>query len=117
MPSAASINLLGHIGYKNEMKNYNNLNILDFSLAISRKERDDYVTDWYKVVVFGKQAEYLDNKLRKGLLVNVSGVPSISIYEDKQGVSRTTVTVRANSVVAITPKPASQDNDNSDVPF
>ena len=115
--SIAQITLMGYVGYKNELKyvGENSLAILELSVANSRKEKGESVTDWYKITVFGKVATNIDPFLLKGDLVLVMGQPVFNEYNGK-----TTVMIRAQSLEVISHKSDNTKDtkpSSEDVPF
>ena len=55
-----------------------------FCLAVDRTYGEDE-TDFFNCVSFGKQAEFVEKFLKKGIKVLVTGRLQNSTYEDKQG--------------------------------
>ena len=70
-----------------------------FGLAVNRvfKREGQPDVDFFRVSVFGKQAEHCANYLSKGRMVVVDGRIEINTYE-KEGQKRTSVDVTANDV-------------------
>jgi len=65
-------------------------------------------TEWHRVVVFGKQAEFCANYLSKGRLVLVEGRLQTRKWQDQQGQDRYTTEVVALRVQALDPKGQNQ---------
>ena len=57
-----------------------------FRLAVNDRRNDD--TLFLNVLCFGKMAESLNEHLRKGRLVSVTGKVKVDEYEDKNGAQR-----------------------------
>ena len=55
-----------------------------FCLAVDRSYGEDE-TDFFNCVSFGKQAEFVEKYLKKGIKVLVTGRLQNNSYEDKQG--------------------------------
>ena len=55
-----------------------------FCLAVDRNYGEDE-TDFFNCVSFGKQAEFVEKYLKKGIKVLVTGRLQNNSYEDKQG--------------------------------
>ena len=55
-----------------------------FCLAVDRTYGEDE-TDFFNCVSFGKQAEFVEKYLKKGIKVLVTGSLQTNIYEDKNG--------------------------------
>jgi len=76
-------------------------------------------THRFAVEVWGGTAEYVNNYLRKGNLVGVSGSLAEDVWEDKEnpGQNRSRVIVKANRIENLTPKKAddqAEDNHHDD---
>ena len=67
-----------------------------FRLAVNDRRNDD--TLFLNVLCFGKMAEALAPHLHRGLLVGVHGKLKIDDYEDKEGVTRSSVCVMADEI-------------------
>ena len=55
-------------------------------------------TEWHRIVVFGKTAEFCGNYLSKGRLVYVEGSLRTNQWEDAQGVKRYTTEIIARDI-------------------
>ena len=55
-----------------------------FTLAVDRSFGEDE-TDFFNCVSFGKQAEFVEKYLKKGIKVLVTGSLQTNSYEDKNG--------------------------------
>ena len=55
-----------------------------FTLAVDRSYGEDE-TDFFNCVSFGKQAEFVEKYLKKGIKVLVTGSLQNNSYEDKNG--------------------------------
>ncbi len=67
-----------------------------FRMAVNDRRNDD--TLYLNVLCFGKMAEALKEHLVKGRLVGVQGKIKIDDYQDKEGVSRSSVCVMADDI-------------------
>ena len=81
MTSLNKVELIGNIGKDAELRALQNGNaILTFNLATTKsyKKNDNWenLTEWHSIAFFGKQAEYMNGKLLKGMKVYVSGAIS-----------------------------------------
>jgi single-strand DNA-binding protein len=59
-------------------------------------------TDWYRISVFGRQAEIADQYLKRGMKVLVDGRLAIRTYTGNDGVERTSVEVTADNFQMLT---------------
>ena len=85
-------------------------------------------TEWHKVVVWGKQADFVANYLGKGRLVYVEGKLETRKWQDQSGQDRYSTEIKAVTIQALdkkpdgqsAPQPAQQYNANDDldqIPF
>jgi len=86
------------------------LQVADVNVAVNdlakKKPDGSFETEWYRVSVFGEQAERLVPKLLKGALVLVEGRLSIRTYVDKNQQHRYSPDV-SNSRVVVLAQPGS----------
>ena len=62
-------------------------------------------TEWHRVVVWNKQAEFCNNYLKKGSLVYVEGSLQTRSWDDQQGQKRYTTEIKALRVQGMDSKP------------
>ena len=88
-----------------------------FSMATSRKAGDKDETTWFRVSVWGNQAEPCNQYLRKGSKVLVEGrlKPEINVYQRKDGSYAASYDVTAENVRFLSGKDEQPAND--EVPF
>ena len=104
MAGVNKIILLGNLGKDPELRTTKSgTSVCNFSLAVSEKQKSktgEYVdvTEWVRVVVFGKQADNAAKYLSKGRQVYLEGRLQTSKYTDREGVERYSTEVIANTV-------------------
>jgi len=88
-----------------------------FSVATSRKFGDKEETTWFRVNVWGKQAESCSQYLHKGSKVLIEGrlKPGPEVYQKKDGTWGASYDVTAETVRFLTPK--GEDAPVEDYPF
>jgi len=69
------------------------------TLSLATKMRDD--TQWHRCVFFKKQAELVEQYVRKGKLIYVEGSIKYGKYTDKSGIERHTTEILCNNVTFI----------------
>jgi single-strand DNA-binding protein len=96
--------IVGNLGRDPEMRyTASGTPVANFPVATNRRWTDpdgttQEETTWFKVSVFGRQAEVCNQFLEKGRLVLCDGEIRTSQYEDQQGITRQGWELRANAV-------------------
>lgn len=72
--------------------------VANFRLAVNRPFSKEKKADFFRVVVWGKQAENVSKYLKKGAQCAVEGSVQIEQYEDKEGNVRYSTDIVANYV-------------------
>lgn len=132
------LTIIGNVGNDAEYQfSANGSPYMKFNVAVNTSSRNssggyDDKTDWISVVVFGKQAESLDNSGRivRGARVLVDGRCSTSAYiSKKDGSAAAGLSIAANEVEVLSPKtedaaatpvkkkPVVDDGDLNSLPF
>jgi single-strand DNA-binding protein len=128
MASLNKVILIGNIGNDPEMRYTPNGNpVTSFSMATnyyyttsSGERREE--TDWFRVTVWGKQAESCNQYLSKGRQVYVEGRLHARNWEGQDGQMRTSLEVTANRVLFIDRQnlaaiPEEGELEPKDIPF
>ena len=93
--------LIGNLGKDIEVRSTtNNLAITNIDLATTEKFKDKSMTEWHKVIVFGKQAEICGSHLKKGEQVYVEGRSRKNSWE-KDGITRYTTEIIASQIIML----------------
>lgn len=104
-----TINLTGNICNDLELKATTiGKSVLTFNLAVKRPFTKD-TTDFFPVVAWDKNAEYLSNYGRKGSRVGVTGKLTTRKYQDKNGYNKTVFEVVCDTVEILDSKNDAQD--------
>ena len=110
--------IIGNLGRHPELKfSVDGKPNTTFSVATSRKAGDKDETTWFRVSVWGNQAEPCNQYLRKGSKVLVEGrlKPEINVYQRKDGSYAASYDVTAENVRFLSGKDEQPAND--EVPF
>ena len=94
---SAQITFVGRLGKDAELKQAGDREVLEFSAAVDSGYGEKKTTIWFKVSYWNK-ADKLLQYLTKGKQVFVAGELSLREYKTKDGESRTSAEVRANSI-------------------
>ena len=114
---AGSLNkaiLIGYLGRDPEMRySPSGQPVANFSIATdeSYKDKDGQKvqkTEWHRIVVWGKQAEFCGNFLSKGCLVYIEGKIETRKWTDKDGAEKYTTEIKAVTIQALDKKPDGQ---------
>jgi single-strand DNA-binding protein len=107
MGSVNKVILVGNLGRDAELRyTPSGAAIAKFSLATTEKWNDksggqQERTEWHNIDLWGKQAETLNEYLRKGKQVYVEGRLQTDEYTDKEGIKRKSTRVRCDRVVLL----------------
>jgi single-strand DNA-binding protein len=87
--------------------------VASFSMATNSRRKDKSgeaveQATWFRVTVFGKQAETVSKYLTKGRKAYVEGRLALETYTDKDGKERTSLEVTADAVQFIDSAPAGE---------
>jgi single-strand DNA-binding protein len=98
--------LVGNLGRDGELRSTpGGKQVLSASLAVEdwskKDDRGKPGTEWFKVTVWGKQAESLASYLLKGKTILVEGRLAIQLWTDRDGKNRYTPEVTADRVVLL----------------
>ena len=99
-----SVVIVGNLGKDPELRyTANGTPVVNFPVATNRKWTDNEgnlqeETTWFRVNVWGRQAEICNQYLEKGRLVLCEGEIRTGQYDDQQGITRYTWELRANAV-------------------
>ena len=128
MASLNKVMLIGNLGTDPEMRFTANGNpVTSFRIATSRSLLDSdgerrQETEWFTVVVWGKQAESCNQFITKGKQVYVEGRLRTRSWEGQDGQKRFRTEVVANRVIfldrrALAPLPEEGELEPEDLPF
>ena len=111
--------IIGNLGRDPEMRyTPSGQAVTQFTVATNRNYRDaqgewQSETEWFRVVVWGPQAERTAERLRKGHKVYVEGRIQTRQWEDQQGQKRSTTELVANQVNSL----ERRERGDEDAPF
>lgn len=105
MGSVNKVILVGNLGRDAETKfTGNGFAIARFSLATTDRRKDSKTgewvdkTEWHRIVLLGKQAESLQDYLKKGKQIYVEGRLETRSWDDKEGQKRYTTEIIADRI-------------------
>ena len=99
MSSLNKVMLIGRAGRDAESRvSKNGVAMSTFSLAVTEKYKENQTTEWFNVVAYNRQAEFLNRYLKKGTLVYIEGSVHAKKWVNQQGVNQTDIQVVCNEV-------------------
>ena len=119
MASFNKIMIVGYLGRDPELRyTTQGTAVCDFSIATTERRKDksgdnQEVTTWFRVSLFGRQAEIASQYLSKGRQVYVEGQLSQREWTDKEGAARTSLEVKGTDIHFLSP---ASESDQSQVP-
>ncbi|MDB5122749.1 MAG: single-stranded DNA-binding protein [Mucilaginibacter sp.] len=105
-----SVRLVGNLGMDPELKTFdNNRNMARFSMATNESYKNDKgekvtETQWHNLVIWGMQAKYAGDNLKKGDEVAIEGKLASGSYTDKDGNKRYFTEVVVNDFIKLNGK-------------
>ena len=109
MASFNKIHLVGYLGRDPELRyTPDGTPVCNFSVATTERRKDKSgefqdQTTWFRVSLFGRQAEVASQYLSKGRQVYVEGTLTQREYTDRDGNARTSLDVRGSDIQFIGP--------------
>jgi single-strand DNA-binding protein len=119
--SLSKVILVGNLGSDPEMRyTPNGKAVTSFSVATNRRyttsageSRDE--TDWFRISVWGKQAEMCNQFLSKGKQVYVEGRLHARSWEGQNGQTRTSLEVTADRVLFLGRRPIASVSEEGEI--
>ena len=95
-----SVVIVGRLGQDPEIKYFESGSVkAKFSVAVDRTfSKENKITDWFNIEVWGRQAEFVGEWVKKGSLVSVTGQLEVNRYTDQAGNQKEWPLIRANDV-------------------
>ena len=91
-----------------------------FSIAVNRKYKDangERQTDFIPCVAWNNQANFINDYITKGNLIEITGNIQTRTYQTQSGENRQVVEVVVDSVSNLTPKPKEEPTKNFEPNF
>lgn len=78
------VTLTGRVGGDPDVKYFESGSIVcNLSLAVDRRQKNENITDWFALKLWGKTAEVAANYVRKGSLIGVTGSLELETWKDR----------------------------------
>jgi len=115
--------IIGNLGSDPEMRyTPNNRAVTQFNVAVNQSTKNQQTgewveeTDWFRVSVWGDRAERMAETLRKGNKVFVEGRFKTRQFEGRDGQTRTSLEITADSIVNLERRPRDEEGSFSAQP-
>lgn len=133
--SVNKVIIVGHVGGDPEPRyTPSGTAVVNISVATNEVRRDSdgnelKSTEWHRVVLWSKQAEFVGNYVKKGQLVYVEGRLQTRTWEDRNKIERRTTEIVADNITLLgpsrsaespatdTPSISEEPPDDDDIPF
>jgi len=102
-----SVRLVGHLGMDPEVKNFDkNKKLTRLSLATHESYKNDKgekitETQWHNLTLWGTQAKFAEDYLKKGDEIAVEGRIANRNYTDKDGIKRYSCEIVVNELLKL----------------
>jgi len=120
MAGVNKVILIGNLGKDPELRyTPGGQPVASFPLATTERwsdkngQRQDR-TEWHNIVVWGKQAEYISNTVKKGVKVSLTGRIDNRQYDAKDGTKKYISEIVADNVIPFTDRRPSDDGQIAD---
>lgn len=112
-----NISVIGRIGADPELRyTQKGAAVASVNIAVNRERKDNdgnYPTDWWRLSLWGKNAENFANLTHKGSRVGITGRPEIDTWQDKNGNERQTPQIQVDNFDLLDPKNSNQEPQDS----
>ena len=115
MPNYSNATIVGHLGRDADVKPVGERNVINFSVAVTRKVKDEETTTWWRVAYWTKSAS-VAQYLTKGAAVLVTGEPYLRPFTKKDGTKDVSLEIDAREVKLMGGKQTTQDGEQSAAP-
>lgn len=95
MPSVNKVILIGNVGQDPAIRYVDGQPLAEISLATTERARTSASgatiperTEWHRIVLWGKQAEFAEKYIRKGTMLYVEGKLRTRVWEDRNAIKR-----------------------------
>lgn len=86
-----SVVIVGRVGQDPEMKYFESGSVkTTMSIAVNRRQKDQEKTDWFRIELWGRNAEIAGEYVRKGSLIGIEGKLEFNHWTDSDGNKRVT---------------------------
>lgn len=112
--SLAKAIIIGRLGRDPELRfTAQGKPVCSFSMATDEKRGQDKITTWFKITLWGKQAETASQYLRRGSPVCIEGRISLEEWTDREGKTRSSIAINGTDMTFIDSKGSGEQRSES----
>ena len=88
------ITIVGNVGSDPEIStSTNGIKMAKYSIAVTKKIKDEKKTTWFRIIQFRYSAEFAENYIKKGMKILIVGEIEIDEYTDKNGIKQKSIQI------------------------
>jgi single-strand DNA-binding protein len=88
------ITIVGNVGSDPEiLTSTNGIKTAKYSIAVTKKIKDEKKTTWFRIIQFRYSAEFAENYIKKGMKILIVGEIEIDEYIDKNGIKQKSIQI------------------------
>lgn len=88
------ITIVGNVGSDPEiLTSTNGIKTAKYSIAVTKKIKDEKKTTWFRIIQFRYSAEFAENYIKKGMKILIVGEIEIDEYTDKNGIKQKSIQI------------------------
>lgn len=88
------ITIVGNVGSDPEIStSTNGIKSAKYSIAVTKKNKDEKKTTWFRIIQFRYSAEFAENYIKKGMKILIVGEIEIDEYTDKNGIKQKSIQI------------------------
>jgi len=88
------ITIVGNVGSDPEVStSTNGIKTAKYSIAVTKKTKDEKKTTWFRIIQFRYSAEFAENYIKKGMKILIVGEIEIDEYTDKNGIKQKSIQI------------------------
>ncbi len=110
-----TVTIIGRVGQDPDIRYFESGSVkARFSVAADRTfSKENRITDWFNIEVWGKQAEFVGEWVKKGALLAVNGTIELNRWTDQAGNMKENPIVKASDVRFVGGKKDSQQTQSA----
>lgn len=112
------ITIVGNVGSDPEIStSTNGIKIAKYSIAVTKKSKDEKKTTWFRIIQFRYSAEFAENYIKKGMKILIVGEIEIDEYIDKDGNKQKSIQIIGDKCEIMSNNEKQSDNEKQSEPI